>query len=54
MAVASSFLSLQQFQALCGNEKPYYESWTGEAVQNAIPTALHGFHWQMFSATLTT
>lgn len=42
MAAAPLYLSLQQFEELYGNEKPYFEYWFGEAVQKAMPTLLHG------------
>jgi Uma2 family endonuclease len=40
-AVAEQKLSVQEFHARYGGEKPYYEYWDGEAVQKSMPTRLH-------------
>jgi Uma2 family endonuclease len=42
MAAATSFLTLQDFEALYGDRKPYYEYWYGEAYPKSMPTYLHG------------
>lgn len=39
---ALNFLSLEQFEAKYGGEKPHYEYWFGEAIQKSMPTSLHG------------
>jgi Uma2 family endonuclease len=41
-AVAEQRLSVEEFHARYGGEKPYYEYWNGEAVQKSKPTLLHG------------
>jgi Uma2 family endonuclease len=42
MAAAPGFLSLEQFERLYQDEKPYYEYWFGGVEQKAMPTSLHG------------
>lgn len=32
-------LSVEEFHARCGAEKPYFEYWNGEAVQKAAATS---------------
>ncbi len=39
-AVAERKLSLQEFHARYDGEKPYFEYWDGEAVQQTMPTLL--------------
>jgi Uma2 family endonuclease len=40
-AVAEQKLSVQEFHARYGGEKPYYEYWNGKAIQKSMPTRLH-------------
>jgi Uma2 family endonuclease len=42
MAAAQGYISLARFEKLYKDQKPYYEYWFGEAIQKAMPTALHG------------
>jgi len=42
MAAAQGWISLARFENLYKDQKPYYEYWFGEAIQKAMPTALHG------------
>jgi Uma2 family endonuclease len=46
-AVEQAHLTPEQFEALYGGEKPYYEYWAGEPVQKAIPTWLHALIQQL-------
>ncbi len=41
-AVAEQKLSLEEFHANYGGEKPYYEYWNGDAIRKSMPTLLHG------------
>jgi len=41
MAAATSFLTLQEFEARYGDRKPYHEYWFGEAYGKTMPTVLH-------------
>jgi Uma2 family endonuclease len=40
-AAAERKLSLEEFHARYGEEKPYFEYWDGEAIQKSMPTRLH-------------
>jgi Uma2 family endonuclease len=42
MAAALSTLTIAEFEAQFGHEKPHYEFWYGEAVQKSMPTWIHG------------
>jgi Uma2 family endonuclease len=42
MAAAHSFLSLERFESLYRDQKPYFEYWFGEAIQKEMPTTMHG------------
>jgi Uma2 family endonuclease len=53
-AVASNFLSLQQFNELYEGEKPYYEYWFGEAIQKPMATFLHGIVQMVLGMMLMT
>jgi Uma2 family endonuclease len=35
------YLTLEEFDQLYGDEKPYYEYWDGQAIQKPTPTLLH-------------
>ena len=50
-ASPSSFLTLDQFDQIYGDEKPYHEYWDGEAIQKPMPTLLHSY-LQMILVTL--
>jgi Uma2 family endonuclease len=34
-------LTIEEFDRLYGDEKPYYEYWDGQAIQKPVPTLLH-------------
>ena len=51
MAAQPSRLSIGEFHRLYDDAKPAYEYWFGEAVQNPVPTILHGIV-QFIIATL--
>lgn len=42
MAAAADRLTLADFERQYGDKKPHYEYWSGEAIQKATPTWLHG------------
>ena len=42
MATGLHALSVEEFEAAFGHEKPYYEFWYGEAIQKSMPTWIHG------------
>ncbi len=42
MAAVLHTLTVAEFEAQYGQEKPYYEFWYGEAVQKSMPTWIHG------------
>ncbi|HEX4228490.1 MAG TPA: Uma2 family endonuclease [Bryobacteraceae bacterium] len=42
MATVLHPLTVEEFEARFGHEKPYYEFWYGEAVQKSTPTWIHG------------
>ena len=42
MATLLNLLTLAEFEAQFGHEKPYYEFWYGEAIQKSMPTWIHG------------
>ncbi len=42
MATVLHTLSVAEFEAQFGHEKPYYEFWFGEAIQKSMPTWIHG------------
>jgi len=42
MATVAANLTIAEFEARYGQEKPYYEFWRGEAVQKSMPTWMHG------------
>jgi|ERR1035438_3553651 Uma2 family endonuclease len=39
--VVQNPLTLEEFDRLYGDEKPYYEYWNGQAIQKPMPTLLH-------------
>jgi len=41
-ATQERLLTLEEFRVRYAGEKPYYEYWSGEAVQKSMPTTLHG------------
>ena len=41
-ATQESLLTLEEFRVRYAGEKPYYEYWSGEAIQKSMPTTLHG------------
>lgn len=41
MAAAPLPLSLQEFDRLYGDQKPYHEYWCGKAVQKSVPNRIH-------------
>lgn len=43
MATAPSYLTVEQFEQLYGNEKPNYEYWYGEAIRKPMATLLHAY-----------
>ncbi len=42
MATVLPALTVAEFEAQYGHEKPYYEFWYGEAIQKSMPTWIHG------------
>lgn len=42
MATLLPTLTLAEFEARFGHEKPYYEFWYGEAIQKSMPSWIHG------------
>ena len=42
MASTAGSLTLQEFRTRYSGLKPYYEYWSGEAVQKTVPTLIHG------------
>jgi Uma2 family endonuclease len=48
MAAAHSFLSLERFESLYRDQKPYFEYWFGKAIQKEASETLHG----VFQGTL--
>ena len=39
--VVQNLLTIEEFDRLHGDEKPYYEYWDGQAIQKPMPTLLH-------------
>jgi Uma2 family endonuclease len=37
----TGYLTLEEFDRLYSDEKPYYEYWDGQAIQKPMPTVLH-------------
>ena len=47
MATVLHTLTVAEFEAQFGYEKPSYEFWYGEAIQKSMPTWMHGLEPQV-------